>query len=92
MLMVFQKVGIICKPAAFISTICDERGQELSYCGVTISQILERQLGIGGTISLLWYVLRFIVVVSWSFFDNVVGFVDSNPDGKRPPPLKRNSY
>ncbi|XP_041988811.1 ATP-citrate synthase [Aricia agestis] len=50
-----RKLGIIRKPAAFISTICDERGQELSYCGVPISKVLERQMGIGGTISLLWF-------------------------------------
>ncbi|KAH9642729.1 hypothetical protein HF086_018475 [Spodoptera exigua] len=50
-----QKLGIIRKPAAFISTICDERGNELSYCGVPISQVLERQMGVGGTISLLWF-------------------------------------
>ncbi|XP_038220971.1 probable ATP-citrate synthase subunit 1 [Zerene cesonia] len=50
-----RKLGLIRKPAAFISTICDERGQELSYCGVPISQVLERQLGVGGTISLLWF-------------------------------------
>ncbi|XP_046975417.1 ATP-citrate synthase isoform X2 [Vanessa cardui] len=50
-----RKLGIIRKPAAFISTICDERGQELSYCGVPISAVLERQLGVGGTISLLWF-------------------------------------
>ncbi|KAG7298381.1 hypothetical protein JYU34_017998 [Plutella xylostella] len=50
-----RKLGLIRKPAAFISTICDERGQELSYCGVPISQILEKQLGVGGAISLLWF-------------------------------------
>ncbi|XP_049883198.1 ATP-citrate synthase [Pectinophora gossypiella] len=50
-----RKLGLIRKPAAFISTICDERGQELSYCGVPITSILERQLGVGGTISLLWF-------------------------------------
>ncbi|KPJ01339.1 ATP-citrate synthase [Papilio xuthus] len=50
-----RKLGIIRKPAAFISTICDERGQELSYCGVPISQVLERGLGVGGTVSLLWF-------------------------------------
>ncbi|XP_063837129.1 ATP-citrate synthase [Ostrinia nubilalis] len=50
-----RKLGLIRKPAAFISTICDERGQELSYCGVPITQVLERQLGVGGTISLLWF-------------------------------------
>ncbi|KAF9812364.1 hypothetical protein SFRURICE_005475 [Spodoptera frugiperda] len=49
-----KKLGIIRKPAAFISTICDERGNELSYCGVPISQVLERQMGVGGTISLLF--------------------------------------
>lgn len=50
-----RKLGLIRKPAAFISTICDERGQELSYCGVPISQVLDRGLGVGGTISLLWF-------------------------------------
>ncbi|OWR45192.1 ATP-citrate synthase [Danaus plexippus plexippus] len=50
-----RKLGIIRKPAAFVSTICDERGQELSYCGVPITSILEKQMGVGGTISLLWF-------------------------------------
>ena len=34
-----QELGLIRKPAAFISTISDERGQELLYAGMRISDV-----------------------------------------------------
>ncbi|KAG8984448.1 citrate synthase, partial [Tulasnella sp. 427] len=53
-----QELGIIRKPAAFISTISDERGQELMYAGMPISEVFKEQIGIGGVVSLLWFKRR----------------------------------
>ncbi|KAK4685018.1 ATP citrate (pro-S)-lyase, partial [Tremellales sp. Uapishka_1] len=53
-----QKLGMIRKPAAFISTISDERGQELLYAGMRISDVFKEEIGIGGVISLLWFKRR----------------------------------
>jgi len=53
-----QELGIIRKPAAFISTISDERGQELLYAGMTISEVFKENIGIGGVVSLLWFKRR----------------------------------
>jgi len=47
--------GIIRKPAEFISTISDDRGEELLYCGVPISKIFEKNYGLGGVLGLLWF-------------------------------------
>jgi ATP citrate (pro-S)-lyase len=49
------KQGIIRQPANFISTISDDRGDELKYCGVKISKIFEEKWGLGGVIGLLWF-------------------------------------
>ncbi len=53
-----QELGMIRKPAAFISTISDERGQELMYAGMRISDVFKEELGIGGVVSLLWFKRR----------------------------------
>ncbi|KAF2274523.1 citrate synthase [Westerdykella ornata] len=50
-----QELGLIRKPAAFISTISDDRGQELLYAGMPISAVFEEKIGIGGVMSLLWF-------------------------------------
>jgi citrate synthase len=50
-----QELGLIRKPAAFISTISDDRGQELLYAGMPISDVFNEQIGIGGVMSLLWF-------------------------------------
>lgn len=50
-----QELGLIRKPAAFISTISDDRGQELLYAGIPISDVFKEDLGIGGVMSLLWF-------------------------------------
>ena len=49
------KQGIIRRPANFIATISDDRGEELRYCGVKISKIFEEKWGLGGVIGLLWF-------------------------------------
>ena len=53
-----QELGLIRKPAAFISTISDERGQELLYAGMRISEVFKEDIGIGGVVSLLWFKRR----------------------------------
>lgn len=53
-----QELGLIRKPASFVSTICDERGQELLYAGMPISKVFEEEIGIGGVLSLLWFKRR----------------------------------
>jgi ATP citrate (pro-S)-lyase len=53
-----QELGLVRKPASFISTICDDRGQELYYAGMAISEIFKEDIGIGGVLSLLWFKRR----------------------------------
>jgi len=65
-----RKLGLIRKPSSFISSIVDERGDELIYAGMPISEVVKSGLGIGGTIGLIWfrkrlpdYFCRFIELV-----------------------------
>jgi len=50
-----KKLGMVRKPANFISSIADDRGDELQYCGLPISECFTQNIGIGGVISLLWF-------------------------------------
>jgi ATP citrate (pro-S)-lyase len=50
-----QELGLVRKPTSFISTITDDRGQELLYAGMPISDVFKEELGIGGVLSLLWF-------------------------------------
>ncbi len=53
-----QELGLIRKPSAFMSSICDERGEELLYAGMPISDVFKEDIGIGGVLSLLWFQRR----------------------------------
>lgn len=53
-----RELGLIRKPASFMTSICDERGQELLYAGIPITKVIKEDLGIGGTLSLLWFQRR----------------------------------
>ncbi|CCI11107.1 hypothetical protein ABG067_003067 [Albugo candida] len=53
-----KNLGLIRKPANFISSITDDRGEELTYAGMPISKIFEEDLGIGGVLGLLWFKRR----------------------------------
>ncbi|XP_076808864.1 ATP-citrate synthase-like isoform X2 [Clavelina lepadiformis] len=53
-----RELGLIRKPASFMSSISDERGQELLYAGMPISQVFKEDLGIGGVLGLLWFQKR----------------------------------
>lgn len=46
------------KQANFVSSITDERGEELLYGGMSITQVFQQEIGIGGVISLLWFQRR----------------------------------
>lgn len=50
-----QQLGLIRKPKSFVSTISDERGEELLYAGMPISKVFEEEIGVGGVVSLLWF-------------------------------------
>ena len=49
------KAGAIRRPANFISTISDDRGEELLYGTLPISQVFKKDIGIGGVLSILWF-------------------------------------
>ncbi|KAI9318054.1 citrate synthase-like protein [Dichotomocladium elegans] len=53
-----QELGLVRKPASFVSTIVDDRGQELLYAGMRITDVFKDQIGIGGVLSLLWFKRR----------------------------------
>ncbi len=41
-----------------MTSICDERGQELIYAGMPITEVFKQDMGIGGVLSLLWFQVR----------------------------------
>jgi succinyl-CoA synthetase alpha subunit len=49
------KEGKIRKATTFINTISNEKKEELEYLNIPISKVLEKELGIGGVIGLLWF-------------------------------------
>eukprot|EP01117_Protostelium_nocturnum_P013289 TRINITY_DN4946_c0_g1_i1.p1 TRINITY_DN4946_c0_g1~~TRINITY_DN4946_c0_g1_i1.p1 ORF type:complete len:1079 (-),score=428.62 TRINITY_DN4946_c0_g1_i1:167-3403(-) len=53
-----QQLGLIRKPTNFVSTISDERGDELLYAGMPLSKVFEEDIGVGGVLSLLWFKRR----------------------------------
>merc|ERR1711920_111206 len=50
-----KRLGLVRKPANFISSISDERGEELVYGGMPISEVFNENIGVGGVLSLLWF-------------------------------------
>lgn len=53
-----RELGLIRKPASFMTSICDDRGQELLYAGMPITDVIKEGMGIGGVLSLLWFQRR----------------------------------
>lgn len=47
--------GRVRRAAGIVSSICDDRGEEPTYNGVTVSELIENDSGIGDVISLLWF-------------------------------------
>lgn len=54
-LAVAEKQGLVRRSSSFVSTISDDRGEELTYNGIPISDVIEQKLGVGGVIGLLWF-------------------------------------
>ncbi|CEM39625.1 unnamed protein product [Vitrella brassicaformis CCMP3155] len=50
-----KKLGLVRKPKGFVSTISDDRGEELVYAGWPISKVMQGNMGVGGVLSLLWF-------------------------------------
>ena len=50
-----RKLGLVRKPSGFLSGITDERGDELVYAGMPLSQIFEDDTGVGDVVGLLWF-------------------------------------
>jgi ATP citrate (pro-S)-lyase len=44
-----QQLGLIRKPTSFVSTISDERGDELKYYNMPISQVIQVHAGVWGS-------------------------------------------
>ena len=53
------KEGLIRKPSNFICTISDDRGEELLYGKMPISEVIKQEIGIGGVLSILWFKQKF---------------------------------
>ncbi len=53
------KEGLIRKPSNFICTISDDRGEELLYGKMPISEVFKQDIGIGGVLSILWFKRQF---------------------------------
>ena len=49
------KKGLVRKSTNFVSTISDDRGEELLYGNLTISDVFAKDIGIGGVLSILWF-------------------------------------
>ena len=52
------KQKLVRRPSEFMTTISDDRGDEPKYCGVTISDVVEKEYGLGGMLGLLWFKRR----------------------------------
>ena len=55
-----RELGLIRKPASFMTSICDERGQELLYAGIPITDVFKDEMGVGGVLGLLWFQKRYV--------------------------------
>ncbi|XP_009304814.1 ATP-citrate synthase isoform X3 [Danio rerio] len=53
-----RELGLIRKPASFMTSICDERGQEVIYAGMPITEVFKEEMGVGGVLGLLWFQRR----------------------------------
>ncbi len=53
------KKGMIRKPTSFITTVADDRGEEVNYGGYPISEIVHDGGTVGDVIGLLWFGRKF---------------------------------
>jgi ATP citrate (pro-S)-lyase len=63
--------GIVRKPANFVSTISDDRGEELMYGEMSISEVFKKDIGVGGVLSILWF-KKLLPAYATKFIDMVI--------------------
>ena len=68
------KAGKVRRPTNFICTISDDRGEEATYCGIPISEVVEKGYSIADVIGLLWFKKKFPAWAS-NFIDMVIKVV-----------------
>ncbi len=68
------KAGKVRRPTHFICTISDDRGEEATYCGIPISEVVEKGYSIADVIGLLWFKRKFPKWAS-DFIDMVLKIV-----------------
>ena len=61
-----------------MTSIVDDRGQELLYAGMPITDVIKEEMGIGGVLSLLWFRKRFVVILSSLNLIDLVSLVYQN--------------
>jgi len=66
-----QRMGLIRKASNFTSTIADDRGEELVYAGMTITNVFKESIGVGGVLGLLWF-KRLLPVYARKLIDMVI--------------------
>ena len=76
--VISQELGLIRKPASFMTSIVDDRGQELLYAGMPITDVIKEEMGIGGVLSLLWFRKRFVIILSTIDLIDLVSLVCQN--------------
>ncbi|WP_456435326.1 citrate/2-methylcitrate synthase, partial [Thermovibrio ammonificans] len=69
-----RRAGKVRRPTHFICTISDDRGEEATYCGVPISEVVEKGYSIADVIGLLWFKRKFPKWAS-DFIDMVIKIV-----------------
>jgi len=52
------KAGAVRTPTNIVSTICDDRGEEPTYCGVGMAALVGGGATVGDAVSLLWFKRR----------------------------------
>jgi ATP citrate (pro-S)-lyase len=65
------KKKMIRRPTNFISTIVDDRGEELTYGNMKITEIFQKEIGIGGVLSILWF-KKFLPEYATKFIEMVM--------------------
>jgi ATP citrate (pro-S)-lyase len=63
--------GLVRRPASFISTISDDRGEELMYGKLSISQVFKKDIGVGGVLGMLWF-KKLLPEYATKFIDMVI--------------------
>lgn len=61
-----------------MTSICDERGQELIYAGMPITEVFKEEMGLGGVLGLLWFQRRWVTdwLAGWPVLGGTINWTD----------------